>query len=89
MNLNTAFIVAQCGGPIYGYGATIDEAVAMARRWMEGEPEIRPYVPGRMAVGEMFIAPATAKLLELVEEIGGDVGYKVIDGVAVTAEEDI
>ena len=76
------YIVAQVGGNIYGFGTTATEAVEMARRWVSGEPEIRPYITGRMAIGEMFIAPASKNLIDLVKEVGGDVGYQVIDGVA-------
>ena len=81
------YIVAQVGGNIYGYGTTEAEALAVARKWASDLSEVRPYVPGRMAIGEMFIAPATKNLIDLVKEVGGDVSYQVIDGVAYTKLE--
>ena len=82
------YVVGQIGGPIYGFGTTATEAVEMARRWVSGSPDIRPYITGRMVVGEMFIAPATKDLIDLVKEVGGDVGYQVIDGVASLKQPD-
>lgn len=82
------YIVAQVGGNIYGFGTTEAEAVAMARRWMSGETEIKPFIEGRMAIGEMFISPATKDLLDLIAEDGGDVHYRVVDGVACLPEEE-
>ena len=84
----TGFIVGQIGGPIYGFGASETEAREMARKWISGSPVIRPYITGQMVVGDMFIAPATQALLDLVKEVGGDVGYQIIDGVAYAADGD-
>lgn len=84
---DAGYIVAQCGGNIYGYGATEAEALAVARKWASDLSEVRPFIHGRMVVGEMFIAPATKGLIDQVKEIGGDVHYRVVDGVACLPEE--
>lgn len=82
MKAAAGYVVGQVGGNIYGYGASAAEALAVARKWASDLSEVRPFIHDRMVVGEMFIAPATADLLELVNEVGGDVGYRVVDGVA-------
>ena len=82
------FIVAQVGGPVYGFGTTEAEALDMARKWASELSEARPFIHDRMVIGAMFIAPATKALLDLVEEIGGAVHYRVVDGVACLPEEE-
>ena len=81
------YIVAPFGGPIYGFGTTEAEARAMARKWIEDDPEIKPYVEGQTGFKEMFIAPATQAILDLVKEVGGDVGYWIVNGVVCATEE--
>ena len=86
--MNAGYIVAQAGGGIYGFGTTKEEAISVAKKWASNLSEVRPFINGRMVVGEMFIAPATKALLDLVDEVGGDVGYAVADGVACLPEEE-
>ena len=86
--MTAGYIIGQIGGPIYGYGATEDEAMAVARKWASNLSEVRPFVPGRMVAWEMFISPASGALIERVKEVGGDIRYVMVDGIAILPEEE-
>lgn len=79
---------------IISIGTTLAEAIAAYNRDAGGilvtlEDGTRDYAPmTEDNFGGHDVRPATAALLAKVEDVGGDISWSVIDGVACLEEED-
>lgn len=75
------YVVYQSGFAIFGTGETPDAAEADAQEWTSETIDAAEAGHGETH-GEMYYAPATARLLAAVARDGGDIRYAVIAGIA-------
>lgn len=79
------YAIIQNGYAIFGVGETKDETYANAREWTDDLPEEVP--TSTNTIGDFFIVDATQRLVDAVNEKGGQIPYVVKGNVADLDEE--
>lgn len=69
--------IAHDGNLIFGYGATIGEAMRMVESWVEPDDD----------ADDLEVDSASASLITRVQANGGNIAWTIEDGVAVTYDE--
>ena len=91
-NLTPAGYVITDGYMIHGTGKTRDEAMSDARQWMERDENdadpLADMIDGvSRTLGRVYIAPATAALIDEVQNNGGTIAWYDWDGLCCTCDE--
>lgn len=92
MRLESGGYVVADNYAIYGVGDTREDAMTNAKEWMDPKEDGSDVLAGirdgvSRTLDELYVAPATAALINLVLTDGGNIAWGDWDGICCTCDE--